>query len=86
MVQFNTNNRKTGSVMIFVQKKIKFMVITNNNINKNAWINTIQLKNKYKGIIICNVCHAPSKSDGTFIEEIINECEKIVHIGNWRLI
>lgn len=82
MVQCITRNGRTGGVMTFVQKKIKFETITNKNINQNVWINTIQLKEKYNGIVICNVYHSPSESDGAFIDEIIKECEKLVHLGH----
>ncbi|XP_046750591.1 uncharacterized protein LOC124413848 [Diprion similis] len=81
-VRCDSYSSRTGGLLTYIKKDIKYKVITIKTVEKNAWICTIKLMGKYEGIIICNVYHSPSKSDGLFIDEIIKECDKIVDIGH----
>lgn len=40
----------------------------------------------YQGIIVCTTYHSPNKSDGQFIDAIINECESLIDKGHILII
>lgn len=43
----------------------------------------IPLKDKYEGLIVGNVYHLPSVSDGRFIDILIMECGELVDLGHF---
>lgn len=55
MMRYDTRNRRTSGVIIYINKDIRFQIISTKNIEQNTWISAIRLMGLYNEIIICNV-------------------------------
>ncbi|XP_057335423.1 uncharacterized protein LOC130676322 [Microplitis mediator] len=84
-VKMYSENKRTGGVITYIRKDIKYekvekvgnVVVEENNI----WMCNVRLKGKYDGIIVSNVYHSPSQSNGQFIKRLREEAENLIEKG-----
>lgn len=73
-VRGDSKSNRTGGVLLYVERTIKFDVIAINICDSNWWSLTIRVNGKnYKGTLML-VYHSPSGSDAKFIEFLEEIC------------
>lgn len=82
IIRTNTENCRTGGVITYIQKYLKYKIITEYIID-GTWINIVQLNVKNK-LIICNVYRSPRSNISNFCDKIIKLADR--YIGNNNLI
>lgn len=85
-IRCDSNSGRTGGIITYIKQNISYEEITNVNKDGNVWISTIKLIGKYEGLTLCNIYHSPNKSDGRFIQEITEECERIIDNGRIMIV
>lgn len=82
MIRTNTNNKRTGGVITYVMKNIKFKVVFNSNVMiDGSWLNCIQLNIGDFKLYLCNIYRSPNSSVNVFCDKFIELIEQIVDKG-----
>jgi len=73
-VRGNSESNRTGGVLLYVDRSIKFAIVALNICERNWWAITIKTSNEsYKRILIL-VYHLPSSSDAEFLGFLEETC------------
>lgn len=81
-VRENSESSRTGGVLLFVDRNIKYEIIALNTCERNWWTITIKISDKnYKGTLML-VYHSPSSSDAEFMDFLEETCYNEVLNGS----
>jgi hypothetical protein len=81
-VRGNSESSRTGGVLLYLDKSIKYEVITINTCERNWWTITVKISDKnYKGILML-IYHSPSSSDSNFLDFLDEACNSDILSGN----
>jgi len=73
-VRGDSESNRTGGVLLYVDKSIKFEIMATDNCERNWWTVTIKISDKhYRGSLML-VYHSPSGSDASFIDFLEETC------------
>ena len=81
-VRGDSESNRTGGVLLYVDKRIKFEVMAMDICERNWWTITVKIINKnYKGTVML-VYHSPNSSDTSFIVFLEETCNSHILNGN----
>ncbi|KAH0561138.1 hypothetical protein KQX54_013615 [Cotesia glomerata] len=81
MVRTNTKNSRTGEVVTYLKKDIKFKVTLNSDeLINGSWLNCVQIHDGHEKLIVCNIYRSPSSSINTFCDHFVRFAETLVDI------
>lgn len=83
-VRGDSESNRTGGVLLYVDKRIKFEIMAIDICERNWWTITVKIIDRnYKGIVML-VCHSPNSSDASFTDFLEETCNS--HILNGKVI
>lgn len=91
VVRTNSHSSRTGGVLTYIKKNIKYKVVENSNTAIDGfWFNAIQI-DSFKNIILCNIYRSPKSSIKKFIDKIVKfsdkwvETKKVILLGDFNI-
>lgn len=82
IIRTNTCNNRTGGVISFIKKNIKFNVLLSTvDISDRTWTNAFQLNTKDK-ITICNIYRSPNSNISKFCSNVMILIDNLIDLGN----
>lgn len=91
MVRTDSNNSRTGGVVTYILKNIKFKIIYNSNqAIDGTWINCVQINGKSDNFYLCNIYRSPSNKISQFTKKIVELAEqwtdlsKLIVLGDFN--
>lgn len=81
-VRGDSESSRTGGVLLYVNKSIKFEIMAIDRCERNWWTITVKISNKhYRGSLML-VYHSPSGSDASFLDFLEEMCNNDLLNGN----
>lgn len=81
-VRGDSESNKTGGVLLFIDNRIKYEIISINVCERNWWSITVKIIDRYFKSILMLVYHSPSGSDIGFIDFLDETCNNDMLNGN----
>lgn len=90
-VRGDSDSCRTGGVLLYIDRRIKFNIIAIETCDKNWWAITVKIKDKnYIGIIMV-VYHSPNGKDASFIDFLEETCirnmqnDNVIIMGDFNI-
>jgi exonuclease III len=90
-VRGDSESSRTGGVLLYIDRRIKFDIIAIETCEKNWWTTTVKIKDKnYTGIIMV-VYHSPNGKDASLIDFLEETCisnmqnDNVIIMGDFNI-